>query len=62
MLIKLKDRQKLTPLLGNRATEFFQTIEDFAKLKPNLRAEDLLTKHTVAHAREIFDRSPLDFK
>ena len=39
----LKDRQKLTPLLGNRATEFFQTIEDFAKLKPNLRAEDLLT-------------------
>jgi len=39
----LKDRQKLTPLLGNRATEFFQTIEDFAKLKPNLKAEDLLT-------------------
>lgn len=38
----LKDRQKLEPLLGNKSAEFFQTIEDFTKLKPNLKADDLL--------------------
>ena len=49
----LKDRQKLTPLLGNRATQFFQTIEDFTKLKPNLKADDL-----VRIADELSGRIP----
>ncbi len=49
----LKDRQKLTPLLGNRATQFFQTIEDFTKLKPNLKADDL-----VRIADELSGRMP----
>lgn len=38
----LKDRQKLEPLLGNKSAQFFQTIDDFTKLKPNLKADELL--------------------
>lgn len=49
----LKDRKKLEPLLGNRATQFFQTIEDFTKLKPNLKADDL-----VRIADELSGRIP----
>ena len=49
----LKDRKNLEPLLGNRATQFFQTIEDFTKLKPNLKADDL-----VRIADELSGRIP----
>jgi hypothetical protein len=38
----LKDKQKLQPLLGNRSTNFFQAIDDFTKLKPNLKADELI--------------------
>ena len=37
----LKDKQKLEPLLGNRSTAFFQAIDDFVKLKPNLTVKEL---------------------
>ena len=39
----LKDRQKLEPLLGNRSTAFFQAMDDFVKLKPNLTVKELET-------------------
>lgn len=39
--IILKDRKKLEPLLGNKSTEFFQAIDDFARLKPNLNSREL---------------------
>jgi hypothetical protein len=39
----LKDRQKLEPLLGNRSTAFFQSMDDFVKLKPNLTVKELET-------------------
>ena len=37
----LNDRERLTPLLGNRASEFFSTIEDFVTLKPKLTADEM---------------------
>jgi len=37
----LKNKERLAPLLGNRSTEFFRTIEDFVKLKPSLTADEL---------------------
>mgnify|MGYP003627820827 FL=1 len=39
----LKNKKLLTPLLGNRAGAFFQTMDDFVKLKPNLDVTDLKT-------------------
>lgn len=39
----LKDRQKLEPLLGNKSTAFFQAMDDFVKLKPNLTVKELET-------------------
>jgi hypothetical protein len=39
----LKDKQKLEPLLGNRSTAFFQAMDDFVKLKPNLTVKELET-------------------
>ena len=37
----LKNKKLLAPLLGNRAGAFFQTMDDFVKLKPNLDVTDL---------------------
>jgi len=37
----LKNKERLAPLLGNRSTEFFRTMEDFVKLKPSLTADEL---------------------
>jgi hypothetical protein len=37
----LKNKEVLETFLGPRATQFFQTMDDFAKLKPNLSAKDL---------------------
>jgi len=39
----LKNKKLLAPLLGNRAGAFFQTMDDFVKLKPNLDVTDLKT-------------------
>lgn len=39
----LKDRKNLEPLLGNRSTAFFQAMDDFVKLKPNLTVRELET-------------------
>jgi hypothetical protein len=39
----LKDRKNLEPLLGNRSTAFFQAMDDFVKLKPNLTVKELET-------------------
>lgn len=39
----LKDKEKLEPLLGNRSTAFFQAMDDFVKLKPNLTVKELET-------------------
>ena len=37
----LKNKEILETFLGPRASQFFQTIDDFAKLKPNLSSKEL---------------------
>tara|TARA_R110000782_G_scaffold268297_1_gene364508 strand:+ start:2355 stop:5363 length:3009 start_codon:yes stop_codon:yes gene_type:complete len=37
----LKNKEVLSEFLGPRASQFFQTIEDFSKLRPNLSAKEL---------------------
>jgi len=39
----LKNKKLLAPLLGSRSGAFFQTMDDFVKLKPNLDVTDLKT-------------------
>ena len=37
----LKNKEVLSEFLGPRASQFFQTMEDFSKLRPNLSAKEL---------------------